>query len=138
MTIPFRQFHRSSRFFTKPTKPYYTFDCQFTQNNYEKKISNHQIQQFHWPEHFSFTPCIQQGPIYSFLIPNNQGFFFLGEFSPPGDMKKKGLSSHHATRGVSRWRLAIYIKTLILRQKKNYGNFKYFTMQKYNLKKKVL
>jgi len=31
--------------------------------------------------------------------------------------------------------LAIYIKKY-LRQKKNYGKFKYFTMQKYNLQKK--
>jgi hypothetical protein len=34
---------------------------------------------------------------------------------------------------------AIYIlKISILRQKKNYGKFKYFTLQKYNLRKNAL
>jgi hypothetical protein len=39
------------------------------------------------------------------------------------------------TRGVSHSGLAIYIKKVSLRQKKNYGNSKYFTMQIYNLQK---
>jgi hypothetical protein len=39
------------------------------------------------------------------------------------------------TRGVSHCGITIYIKKSIWRQKKNYGNSKYFTMQKYNLLK---
>jgi hypothetical protein len=35
----------------------------------------------------------------------------------------------------SHFGLAIYIKKYILSQKKNYGKFKYFTMQKYTLQK---
>jgi hypothetical protein len=41
------------------------------------------------------------------------------------------------TRGVSRCDLAIYIKKY-LKAKEELWKFKYFTMQKYNLQKKIL
>jgi hypothetical protein len=47
-------------------------------------------------------------------------------------------SSPQEQGGVSHNGLAIYIKKGSSRQKKNYGNSKYFNMQIYNLQKKIL
>jgi hypothetical protein len=48
------------------------------------------------------------------------------------------LGSQCQKRGVSHCGLVIYMKKGILRQKKNYENSKYYTMQKYNLHKNPL
>jgi hypothetical protein len=46
-----------------------------------------------------------------------------------------GITGHSQTRGcVTLWPCHLHFKG-ILRQKKNYENSKYFTMQKYNLPK---
>jgi hypothetical protein len=48
-----------------------------------------------------------------------------------------GVDTRELTRdGVLHYGLAIYIKSILRQKKKNYGKFKYFTMQKYiNLQK---
>jgi len=51
------------------------------------------------------------------------------------DPSKKALV--YSTRGVSHCGLAIYIKKY-LQAKEELWKFKYFTMQKYNLQKKIL
>jgi hypothetical protein len=93
--------------------------------------SSNSIGQNIFPSHLAYN----KDPFIHFLYPTTRGFFLWRIFATWG-YKKEGLLSHHTTRGVSHWRLAIYIKTLILRQKKNYGNSNISPCKNIILKKK--